>query len=103
MVLNSAIVLHINGNASGGGVQDGLNRSLKTGSSFEALGRELSKGENTRLLRLMKSINTETSAEGRPDMICLGNFAAISAGKADLIKFGSITNGDSLILLISNS
>ena len=74
MVLKKAIVVQIKGNAFGGGCHDGFLLSLKTGSSLLADGRELSSGENMRLLTDMKKKNAHMTA------VC--NFA----GRASLTK-----------------
>lgn len=49
-VLSIEMVVQMIGNAIGGGCQIGRLRSRNTGSSFDAEGLELSRGENTRLL-----------------------------------------------------
>ena len=60
IVRKKAIVIHIIGNAFGGGCHDGRARFLNTGSSLEALGRELFNGENILDLSDIKNINNET-------------------------------------------
>jgi hypothetical protein len=59
------IVLQIIGKASGGGCHHGRRRSLNTGSSLFAEGRELSRGENILDRRLKKAKNSVTRAVGR--------------------------------------
>ena len=97
-VLNNAIVLHITGNANGGGVHDGLNLSLNTGSFLDALGLELSRGEKTRLFKLMNSMKIPTKTEGRADTILPGIFVRKAAGKTDAMKEGNVMIRDSRIL-----
>lgn len=85
-VLNSAIVLHITGNARGGGVHDGRNLSLNTGSSFEALGLELSNGEKTRLFKLINNMKIPTKIDGSIETILRGISVTAAAGKTDDMK-----------------
>jgi hypothetical protein len=62
IVLRKVIVDQMIGNATGGGCQDGRFLSLKTGSSFDADGLELSNGENTLLRSESEKKMAETMA-----------------------------------------
>ena len=62
IVRSRAIVVQIIGKAFGGGCHEGLFLSLKTGSSLEAEGLELLRGENTRERTAMKRKNAPTKA-----------------------------------------
>lgn len=89
-----AIVDQITGKARGGGVHQGLRRSLNTGSLVLAWGRELSKGENTRLFNAINNENNPTKYEAIVSIGTVGTTASNLAGR-NLVNTAAMSGKDS--------
>ena len=88
------MVDQIIGNASGGGVHQGLRRSLKTGSLVLALGRELSNGENTRLFKAIKNENIPTKYIAMVSNDTVGMIDSNLVGR-NLVRVAAMSGNDS--------